>query len=273
MPVPSTIDHHADSYSLAHAYWLAQASDLAYKNETAIEERAGSWGFDRVRHHHTRFTPPFPLQDTQAFTMASDHMIITAFRGTEPAQIRDWLSDATTPPWPGPGKTGYIHYGFGEALESVIPDVKDTLAELRTNGQSVWFTGHSLGGALAMLAGARMYLEEPRLHADGVYTFGQPRTCDRLLAAAYNKGFKQRMYRFVNNNDIVPQLPPEPAYTHVDHLRYIDSSGKIRESMTVLGGLADRAKGVTAAPFAPAADGLRDHSIHQYIRALEKNLT
>lgn len=88
--------------------------------------------------------------------------------------------------------------------------MKDTLAEFRTDGQTVWFTGHSLGGALAMLAGARMYLEEPRLRADGVYTYGQPRTCDRMLATAYNTGFKQRMYRFVNNNDVVPQLPRSP---------------------------------------------------------------
>ncbi|WP_435878728.1 hypothetical protein [Streptomyces klenkii] len=64
------------------------------------------------------FTPPFPLEDTQTYTMAGDDMVITAFRGTEPAQIKDWLSDATTPPWPGPAKTGYVHYGFGEALDS-----------------------------------------------------------------------------------------------------------------------------------------------------------
>ncbi|MFI9206049.1 lipase family protein [Streptomyces sp. NPDC053048] len=273
MPVPSAIDHHATSYSLPLAHSLAQAAGLAYQDEAAIGEQAAHWGFDRVRHHHTRFTPPFPLQDTQAYTIASDHMIITAFRGTEPAQIRDWLSDATTPPWPGPARTGYVHYGFGEALESVFPAVKKTLEELRTNGQTVWFTGHSLGGALAILAGARLYLEEPKLRADGVYTFGQPRTCDRLLAEAYNKGFRNRMYRFVNNNDIVPQLPPEPAYTHVDTLRYIDSSGKVRESVSLLGGLGDRVKGMTADAFAPASDGVRDHSIKKYIAALEKNLT
>ncbi|GAA2379838.1 lipase family protein [Streptomyces sp. XM4011] len=272
MSVPATIDQDARAYSLAHAYGLARAAELAYKDEAAVASQAGVWGFDRLRHHESRFTPPFPLQDTQAYTMGSDRMIITAFRGTEPEQIKDWLSDATTPPWPGPGGTGYVHYGFAEALDSVFPAVRDTLAEFRDNDQTVWFTGHSLGGALAMLAGARMRLEEPRLLADGIYTYGQPRTCDRLLAAACDQDFAQRMFRFVNNNDIVPQLPPEPAYTHVEALRYIDTSGKVRDSMPLLTGLGDRAKGLTADMLAPASDTLRDHPVRRYIEALEKNL-
>lgn len=230
-------------------------------------------GVGRVRHHHTRFTLPFPLQDTQAYTIASDRMIVTAFRGTEPAQIKDWLSDATTPPWPGPAQTGYVHYGFAQALESVFPAVEKTIAEFRDNDQRVFLTGHSLGGALAMLAGARLHLEEPRLRADGIYTFGQPRTCDRLLAKAYNTAFTKRMYRFVNNNDLVPQLPPEPAFHHVDALRYIAADGKMHEQVPLLGSLPDRAKGLTADVLGPATDAVRDHSILRYIAALEKNLT
>ncbi|MFE2249978.1 lipase family protein [Streptomyces lavendulae] len=151
MSVPSTIDHTSKKHSPQLAYWMVRAADLAYKDEATIDAQARAWGFGRVRHHHTRFTPPFPLEDTQAYTIASDKMIITGFRGTEPAQIRDWLSDATTPPWPGPGKTGYIHYGFGQALDSVFPAVRDALADFRDNEQSVWFTGHSLGGALAAM--------------------------------------------------------------------------------------------------------------------------
>ncbi|MGW4032606.1 lipase family protein [Streptomyces sp. NPDC004838] len=272
MSVPSTFDHHVTEYSLPHAYWMALAARLAYKNEAEVERQAGQWGFGKVRHHRSRFTPPFPLEDTQAYTLASDRMIITAFRGTEPTQIRDWLSDAATPPWPGPGRTGYVHYGFGEALDSVFPTVRDGVAELRDNEQTVWFTGHSLGGALAMLAGCRMYLEEPRLRADGVYTFGQPRTCDRELAAACNKGFQERFHRFVNNNDVVPLLPPEPAYTHVETLRYFDAHGKLRTSMPLLSGLADRAKGMTADLLAPTTDGVRDHMIDRYVDALAKNI-
>ncbi|GGM06152.1 hypothetical protein GCM10010129_57300 [Streptomyces fumigatiscleroticus] len=273
MAAPVTIDHRSTDYSLKRAYWLALASDLAYKDEAAIDAQAREWGFDTVRHHETRFTPPFPLQDTQAYTMASEGMVVTAFRGTEPKQIKDWLSDATAPPHSGPGGTGYVHDGFAQALESIWPDVQNTHAELRGNDQSVWFTGHSLGGALAMLAGARMYLEDPRLAADGVYTYGQPRTCDSALATACNTGLRERLYRFVNNNDIVPQLPPEPPYAHADTLRYIDSHGRVRESMSLIGGLTDHAAGLTADPLAPASDGVRDHFMHSYLTALEKNLT
>lgn len=273
MAVPTTFDQDATDYSLAHAYWLAKASDLAYKDDATIDEQARDWGFDTVRHHETRFTPPFPLEDTQAYTMASDRMIVMAFRGTEPKEIRDWLSDSSTPPWPGPGGTGFVHYGFAQALESVFPDIRKTLTELRDNDQTVWLTGHSLGGALAMLTAARLVLEDPRLAADGVYTFGQPRTCDRLLSTAYNSALKGRSYRFVNNNDIVPQLPPEPVFSHVDALRFIDSAGKVHEGAGgLVAGLANRAKGLTAAAFEPTGEGMRDHFMRNYLTALEKNL-
>jgi triacylglycerol lipase len=267
----SAIDHQATGYSVHHAYGLAKAAELAYSDWDRIEAEATGWGFDRVRYHHTAFRPPFPLEDTQAYTMASDHMIITAFRGTEPAQIRDWLSDSSTPPWPGPGGKGFIHYGFGEALESVFPEVKAAITEFRNNDQTIWFTGHSLGGALAMLAAARLYFEEPHLLADGVYTFGQPRTCDRILARAYDKVFTDRTYRFINNNDIVTQLPPEPAFHHVKTTRYIDSNGTLHNSMPMLSNLADRAKGLTADALAPGSDVLRDHPLKTYLAALEKN--
>ncbi|MEV0411127.1 lipase family protein [Streptomyces sp. NPDC050448] len=272
MPAPTTFDHQARDYSPQLAYWMARAAALAYQDEARIDAEARAWGFDQVRHHRTRFTPPFPLEDTQAYTMAGDHMIVVAFRGTEPVQLKDWLSDVTTPPWPGPAGTGYVHYGFAEALQSVFPEIAKGITELRDRGQTVFLSGHSLGGALAMLTGARLHLEDPRLRADGVYTYGQPRTCDRMLAKAYNTAFAKRMYRFVNNNDIVPQLPPEPVFHHVDALRYIDADGRLREAMPMLQSLGDRAKGLTADLFAPASDGVRDHSIVRYVGALEKNL-
>ncbi|NUT52331.1 MAG: lipase family protein [Saccharothrix sp.] len=251
---------------------MAQAAKLAYDTPEHVEAAAREWGFDRFRHHETTFRPPFPLEDTQAYTAADDDMIITAFRGTEPKKIQDWLSDANTPPWPGPGNKGFVHYGFGEALQSIYPQVRDTILEFRDNDQTIWFTGHSLGGALAALAAMRLHFEEPGLLADGVYTFGQPRVCDATLATAHDEAFRDRTHRFVNNNDIVAQVPPEPVYHHVQKVHYIDSNGRIRDRMSTLGGLADRAKGLTADAFAPGSDGIRDHLMKNYLEALKSNV-
>ncbi|MFG2549855.1 hypothetical protein [Streptomyces sp. NPDC048581] len=43
--------------------------------------------------------------------------------------------------------------------------------------------------------------------------------------------------------------------------------------MPLLGGLVERAQGMTADPLAPADDGIRDHFMNNYIAVLEKNLS
>lgn len=144
--------------------------------------------------------------------------------------------------------------------------------EFRTNDQTLWFTGHSLGGALAMLAGASMYFEDPKSLANGVYTFGQPRTCDRLLTKAYDTAFKSCAFRFVNNNDIVAQVPPEPLYHHIEAPMYFDVNGKLHEKMTFANNLQDKFRGFTSDPVAPATDGIRDHSMEEYLANIEKNI-
>lgn len=268
----SAFNQQADGYSLEHAYWLSRAAKLAYGDESEIRADTEKWGFDRITNFCGTHRMPFPLEDTQAYLAASDHMVLVAFRGTEPSQIRDWLSDANTPVIPGPAKRGLVHLGFSRALASVYPEIRDKVKEVRTNDQTLWFTGHSLGGALAMLAGATMYLEDPKLLANGVYTFGQPRTCDRFLANAYDTAFTSRHFRFVNNNDIVAQVPPEPVFHHVNAMMYLDATGKLHEKMPFVSKLTDSFKGFTSDPFAPGADGIRDHFMDRYVALIEKNL-
>lgn len=68
---------------------MAKAAKLAYSDEEAIEAETQGWGFPRVRFHKVTFGESFTISDTQAYTVASDRMIVTAFRGTEPKEIRD----------------------------------------------------------------------------------------------------------------------------------------------------------------------------------------
>ncbi|WP_020380265.1 lipase family protein [Nocardiopsis potens] len=266
-------DHTATGHELPHALCLAHAAKLAYADEDAARAQAAEWGFDRFRFFEADFAPPFALDHTQAYVMASDDMVIAAFRGTEPAQIMDWLSDAKAPMVAHSSGKGMVHWGFDTALEAIYPRMLAAIEEMRDNDQTLWFTGHSLGGALAMLAAARIRLADPELLADGVYTFGQPRTCDRELAAAYDGALRGRTHRFVNNNDVVPQVPPPPLYSHVAEERYFDADGRLRsEKPGLLGGLADKAKGyaLDAAAFHPDADGITDHFMDAYIACLQK---
>jgi hypothetical protein len=133
MAVPVSFDQTSSGYSLRRAYWLARAAGLAREDRATVEAQAARWGFDRVRHHESRFTPPFPLDAVRACTLASDRVIVTAFGGTEPTRIRDWLTDPGTPLKPGPGGNGYVHQGFAEALEPLYPDVQRALDGLRTH--------------------------------------------------------------------------------------------------------------------------------------------
>lgn len=271
--MPTTqLDHTTTEFSLEHAYWLAKAAELAYADEAKIRAETDNWGFDRCEYIHADLGPSFPIEDTQAFVAGSAEMVLVSFRGTEPTNIKDWLTDTATLAGSGPADTGMVHLGFSRALDSVYPRVLDAVTRFLDGGQTLWFVGHSLGGALAMLGTARMYLEEPRLRADGLYTYGQPRTCDAELATAFDKAFVDRTHRFVNNNDVVPRVPPEPVFTHVEQVRYFDADGKMHDSVSTVQSITDGITGLTTDPFAPASDGIRDHFIGNYLKVLEENL-
>ncbi|WP_329571975.1 hypothetical protein [Kitasatospora sp. NBC_01266] len=92
----------ATRYSLAHAYWMARAAGLAVQDPDGSEAQARTWGFEQVRCFESPHKMPFPIEDTQAYTMASDRMVVTGFRDTEVLKIYDWLTDVDIPPVPEP---------------------------------------------------------------------------------------------------------------------------------------------------------------------------
>lgn len=198
---------------------------------------------------------------------------VVAFRGTEVSEIRDLLADLDLFPDEATDAPGKVHRGFKNALDEVWGDVRRLLDD--TAASKVWFTGHSLGAGLATLASSRYPGEQ------GVYTFGSPRVGDRGYAAGYG----EYHYRFVNQNDLVTLVPPEPFFSHVGSLKYIgkdDSpidTGRIHDKLSFFRKLKDRLSGrVDTALAAVRAwrdgeldqipeDGLVDHSpIHYAIK-------
>jgi triacylglycerol lipase len=136
----------------------------------------------------------------------------------------------------------------------------------------LWFTGHSLGAALATLAVAKLRYEEDK-PVYGLYTFGQPRTGDRNFERTFNQDFKPRAFRFVNNNDVVPRVPPrELRYSHVGTFLCFDADGKLHSDISWWYRLLDSIKGNIEDFLKPGTDGIRDHAMNNYLHNLEKNL-
>lgn len=93
--------------------------------------------------------------------------------------------------------------------------------------RKLFISGHSLGAALATIAAARLAFLDNHIHISAVYTIGSPRVFGTEVAdifdATVNHGtkMKDKYFRFRNNNDIVPRVPPLP-YKHVGREIYFD---------------------------------------------------
>ena len=70
---------------------------------------------------------------------------------------------------------GKIHSGFNEAFSQVSVEIQTILNKEEYKNKPLFITGHSLGGALAVIAAKKL------THKGGMaacYTFGSPRVGD-----------------------------------------------------------------------------------------------
>lgn len=123
-------------------------------------------------------------------------MLVLAFRGTEVSSIQDISTDLRAHLVAAPGH-GRVHAGFLAAFDKVHAPLKAALA--RYPGVPLYITGHSLGGALALVA--TRYLGSDSTGA--TYTFGCPRAGDDVFFA----DIKTPIYRIVNAADGVTRIP------------------------------------------------------------------
>ena len=122
---------------------------------------------------------------------------VIAFRGTD--EPLDALRDLRIIPlWTR--ELGWCPAGFLKAAKRLMPKCLSIMMERDLEPQDVVLTGHSLGGAVALLVGALMVRDEVRVRE--IVTFGAPR-CGRLKIL---DGTQVTMYR--HGKDIVPLMPP-----------------------------------------------------------------
>src|SRR5262245_57879144 len=91
----------------------------------------------------------------------------------------------------------------------------------------VVFTGHSLGGALAVIAAERA-MRANIAQATCVYTFGSPRTGGSAFFDRYTQRLGDVTFRLVHGTDIVATVPPalNNRFLHVGRLIQCPTDGR-----------------------------------------------
>lgn len=167
--------------------------------------------------------------------------IVVAFRGSE-KKIEDWLTNADAVP-SDEVSNGKVHKGFYEDFKGIedqlIKTLNEIMGEFEGEDIPVYFTGHSLGGAVATIA-----TKEIMPDGEGAcYTFGAPRVGDYR----YFEFVKTPVYRVVNSSDIVPRVPPGAWTTVISKLltllRYLTIKiGFIEQYITIAERFVNRLK-------------------------------
>ncbi|MCI5166666.1 MAG: hypothetical protein D3903_11365 [Candidatus Electrothrix sp. GM3_4] len=151
--------------SLSAAVPLAHASEMCYAPPEEITSWAQENGFSGG-------ATSFDRSGVQGFWCAEGNVALLGFRGSQ--NIAHWIRNVRVMPWKH--LWGMVHRGFSDGVNDVESDLQQFLTVAR-QAEHVWLTGHSLGGALAVMAAS--WLKTQGVAAT-VYTFGQP-------SAAFNR--------------------------------------------------------------------------------------
>lgn len=205
--MPDFLFEGAEGFSAADAWWLGELCRLAYTPDDTERGRKKYVGFpERAQILEERT----PFKELVSIHKTGNHASIyrrrddtgpsvLCFRGTN--RTRQWVMNALVRPhrWKryrldGDPEEAFVHSGFYVFLKRVWPLIESELMRL----PRPWIvTGHSLGGALAMLVG-------PIIHPDLICTFGAPKVGNETF---YQLKTGNELWRLVNHTDLVPHLP------------------------------------------------------------------
>lgn len=199
---------------------------------------------------------------TQVLVIQENDATWIVFRGTE-GKLNDIIADAKIRK--EVTDIGEIHRGFNDAYMLVNEDAIAFAKKAKDAGKKLYIAGHSLGGALAVIAA--LYFNLDGLSPDKVITFGCPRVVGKETAEKVNLNHKRLFCRVVNNNDVVTRIPPRSlGYSHIGDLWYYKESGELvmDNDLSWWDLFWDRIEGRLEDFGEFGTDGLKDHFMDSY---------
>jgi len=209
-----------------HGHYLATACDLAYYGQ-----QEGAARYREDLNLHARL---ISVDNTQVYVGENAESIVVAFRGSEsPNSIdgfKDWLltnarnflvlpEGRIGTDFAAAGVGARFHRGFMGALDEIWQPLPQAVDEaMRRRERPLWITGHSLCGAIALLAAWRLHQKFIPVHQ--ICTFGAPMIGNNAAAEAYHREFPGKIIRYVDHSDMVPKLPTMSLLSnHYDHVQ------------------------------------------------------
>lgn len=237
------------SPELTRSLLFAELSLISYLPPEQAKIAADKLGFKE--------TVFFNNDGSQAYSFSNKKDIVIACRGTEPNEWNDLKADMNAVQALSE-TVGRVHRGFKKEVDDLWPILESMLI---SNTKNLWFTGHSLGGAMATICAGRCLLSSINSSPIQVQTFGSPRVGDKR----YINHAKTDYLRWVNNNDIVTRSPPVwLGYRHSGKEMYLDAHGRLNK-LNLLQRKKDMWNGFVAGLRKKEIDHFSDHSIDRYI--------
>jgi triacylglycerol lipase len=243
------------AYDESNAWWMAELSRLVYRHdvpETAPLVPSRGFFLAKAGLRELRFFQDEKI-GAQAILVSSEKPAFAAlvFRGTEQG-VADFAADLADLHVKSDAEIVDVHGGFKGQLDALWADIESMLDTLSC---PIFYTGHSLGAALATLAAAR---RAPQ----AVYAFGSPLVGNAAFA---RMTARLAIHRIVDGSDIVTSMPPAQfGFVHTGTEIRIGTSAE--ESRLTVGGALRSVMNLHKHPPKPLAD----HAPKNYVQRLTK---
>ena len=235
---------------------FAKLSSIAYNNVKEAKSQAKKLGFTTTEFYEK--------DGAQAYRFMNKDDLVIACRGTQPTEFNDLKADLKALPVMAE-TVGRVHIGFKTEVDDLWPMIEEDINRKVNVSKTLWFTGHSLGAAMATIMASRAKHNVELNDPVELFTYGSPRVGWRMYCNSLNVIH----HRWKNNNDIVTTVPlAVMGFKHHGTEHYINAYGNVR-TPTGWQMFKDRLRGMWMGIKKGKIDNFGDHSMVEYIKHIE----